>query len=62
LTRREGEVLAELGSGGSNSAVAQRLVVSQRSVEKAHQFDLRQARADRRWVGRSARQGDVDVP
>ncbi|BBZ40152.1 DNA-binding response regulator [Mycobacterium conspicuum] len=34
LTPREREVLAELASGGSNRAVAQRLVLSQRAVEK----------------------------
>lgn len=34
LTRREGEVLAELAAGGSNRAVAQRLVLSLRAVEK----------------------------
>jgi DNA-binding NarL/FixJ family response regulator len=34
LTPREREVLAELASGGNNRAVAQRLVLSQRAVEK----------------------------
>lgn len=34
LTRRESEVLAELATGGSNRAVAQRLVLTQRAVEK----------------------------
>jgi DNA-binding NarL/FixJ family response regulator len=34
LTRREAEVLAELATGGSNRAVAQRLVLTQRAVEK----------------------------
>lgn len=34
LTRRESEVLAELATGGSNRAVAQRLVVTPRAVEK----------------------------
>jgi DNA-binding NarL/FixJ family response regulator len=34
LTRRESDVLAELAAGGSNRAVAQRLVLSQRAVEK----------------------------
>ena len=34
LTRREREVLAELATGGSNCTVAQRLVLSQRAVEK----------------------------
>lgn len=34
LTPRESEVLAELAVGGSNRAVAQRLVVTQRAVEK----------------------------
>jgi DNA-binding NarL/FixJ family response regulator len=34
LTRRESEVLAGLASGGSNRAVAQRLVLSQKAVEK----------------------------
>ena len=34
LTRRESEVLAELATGGSNRAVAQQLVLSQRAVEK----------------------------
>jgi DNA-binding NarL/FixJ family response regulator len=34
LTRRESEVLAELAAGGSNRAVAQRLVLTQRAVEK----------------------------
>ena len=34
LTRRESEVLARLATGGSNRAVAQQLVLSQRAVEK----------------------------
>lgn len=34
LTRRECEVLAEIASGGSNRAVAERLVLTQRAVEK----------------------------
>jgi DNA-binding NarL/FixJ family response regulator len=34
LTRREREVLAEIAVGGSNRVVAQRLVLSQRAVEK----------------------------
>jgi ATP/maltotriose-dependent transcriptional regulator MalT len=34
LTRRESEVLGELATGGSNRAVAQRLVLTQRAVEK----------------------------
>jgi DNA-binding NarL/FixJ family response regulator len=34
LTRRESEVLEELATGGSNRTVAQRLVLSQRAVEK----------------------------
>jgi DNA-binding NarL/FixJ family response regulator len=34
LTRRESEVLAELATGGSNRALAQRLVLTQRGVEK----------------------------
>jgi DNA-binding NarL/FixJ family response regulator len=34
LTRRESEVLAELATGSSNRAVAQRLVLTQRAVEK----------------------------
>jgi DNA-binding NarL/FixJ family response regulator len=34
LTRREREVLAELATGGSNRAIAHRLVLSQRAVEK----------------------------
>lgn len=34
LTRRESEVLAELATGGSNRAVARRLVLTQRAVEK----------------------------
>ena len=34
LTCREHEVLSEIATGGSNRAVAQRLVVSQRAVEK----------------------------
>jgi DNA-binding NarL/FixJ family response regulator len=34
LTRRESEVLAELATGGSNRAVAQRLFLTQRAVEK----------------------------
>ena len=33
-TPRESEVLAELATGGSNRAVAQRLVLTQRAVEK----------------------------
>ena len=34
LTRRECEVLTELASGGSNRAVAERLHLTQRAVEK----------------------------
>jgi DNA-binding NarL/FixJ family response regulator len=34
LTRRESEVPAELATGGSNRALAQRLVLTQRAVEK----------------------------
>jgi DNA-binding NarL/FixJ family response regulator len=34
LTQREREVLAELATGGSNRTVSQRLVLSQRAVEK----------------------------
>jgi DNA-binding NarL/FixJ family response regulator len=34
LTPRESEVLAELATGGSNRAVAQQLVLTQRAVEK----------------------------
>jgi DNA-binding NarL/FixJ family response regulator len=34
LLRREREVLAEIAAGGSNRVVAQRLVLSQRAVEK----------------------------
>ena len=34
LLQREREVLAEIAAGGSNRVVAQRLVLSQRAVEK----------------------------
>ena len=44
LTGREREVLELMAEGRSNSAIAQRLFVTEKSVEQAQHEHLRQAR------------------
>jgi DNA-binding CsgD family transcriptional regulator len=43
LTEREREVLALMAESRSNAAIAARLVVTPKAVDKAHQLDLHEA-------------------
>ena len=62
LTPREREVLSELATGFSNRTIAQRLVLSQRAVEKHINSIFAKLELTPDDVSRSPGQGCLDVP